>query len=286
MSRRTEETERAVRIFAEEKDLLAEATAFLHGKGIDSPDAALALGSGLDAYAEMLDNAITIPYADIPGFAASTAPGHDGLLFYGTRNGKKLMVFSGRWHPYEGYTQETVVFFIRTAALLGTKRYIVTNASGAINAEYQTPGLMLISDHINMSGENPLVGPNYNDLGTRFPDMSDLYNRNLRETIKDDAKNAGIPLYEGVYAMMKGPSLETPAEIRFLRTIGADAVGMSSVPEAITAKHAGMEVIGISCLANPAAGMTSKEITSAEIFESGEAVEDAFIKIVDIAVRA
>lgn len=286
MSRRTEETERTVRIFTEEKSLLAEATAFLRSRGVDSPDIALTLGSGLDAYTDKLENAIVIPYADIPGFAASTAPGHDGLLFYGKHEGRNLMVFSGRWHPYEGYTQEAVVFFVRTAALLGVKRYIVTNASGCINANFSTPGLMLISDHINMSGENPLVGPNYSDLGSRFPDMTDLYDSRLRESVLRQAKEADIPLYEGVYAMMKGPSLETPAEIQFLRIIGADAVGMSSVPEAITAKHAGMEVIGISCLANPAAGMATKEITSEDIFASGEAVADAFIKIVDIAVRA
>ena len=285
LSRRTEETERTVRIFGEEKKLLSEAVDFLRSRGVDSPDTVLTLGSGLSMYSDMLENSVAIPYSDIPGFAASTAPGHAGMLFAGERFGRKVIVFSGRWHPYEGYTQETVVFFIRVSALLGAKRYIVTNASGAINTGFRTPGLMLVADHINMSGENPLIGPNYDELGIRFPDMSDLYNRSLREAVRKEASAAGIPLSEGVYAMMKGPSLETPAEIRFLRTIGADAVGMSSVPEAIAAKHAGMEVIGISCLANPAAGIATREITSEEIFESADAVADDFIRLVDIAIR-
>ncbi len=264
---------------------IKDAQEFLKSRGIDGVDVMLTLGTGLGGYADRLENTIKIPYGEIPGFAKSTAPEHKGELIFCERFGKKVAVMSGRWHRYEGYDLWQIVFPTRVMASLGAKRTIITNASGAINLDFGVGRLMLIADHINMLGENPLTGPNLDEFGPRFPDMTDVYTKSLREKLKANAKEEGVDLAEGVYAMMGGPSLETPAEIRFLKSIGADAVGMSTVPEAIAAHHAGLEVIGISCLANPAAGLAEGPISTDEISEiANRAAHDLEITA-DLAIR-
>lgn len=271
---------------AAESELASEAADYLRNRGIEAPEAAVILGSGLGVYTEMFDAEAEIPYADIPGFARSTAPTHRGTLYYGSRAGKKVLVMAGRFHPYEGYPIHVIVFPIRVMAKLGVKRLIITNAAGAVNFYDNVGSLMLINDHINMSGMNPLIGQNMEDFGSRFPDMSDTYTKRIRETIKTWAAKESILLNEGVYAMMSGPSFETPAEIRFLRTIGADAVGMSTVPEAITACHSGMEVVAFSCLTNPAAGVFSEPIFGEDFTEITRAVAPVLSKLIDVAVSA
>lgn len=251
----------------------------------DLPDTGIILGSGLGTYADSLENPVEIPYRDIPGFVTSTAPNHKGVLFAGRKGGHSLLVMSGRFHYYEGYSMKDVIFPVQVMALLGIRRLIITNASGAINPDFRPGHLMLIRDHVNMSGMNPLIGPNLDELGDRFPDMSDVYNRDLRKKMLREAQADGIELYEGVYAMMSGPSFETPAEIRFLHTIGCDAVGMSSVPEAIAAKHAGLEIIAISALANAAAGISPVPLSSSDVLEASAQIADSFRTVVDIAVN-
>lgn len=250
------------------------------------PDTGIILGSGLGNYGDTLQHPVTIPYSEIPGFVTSTAPDHKGVLIIGEKEEHPVILMSGRFHYYEGYSMEEIVFPVRVMARLGVKRLIITNASGAINPNFSAGSLMLASDHINLSGSNPLVGPNLDALGTRFPDMTDLYSRNLRHRILEEASKCGIHLHEGVYVMMSGPSFETPAEIRFLRTIGGDAVGMSSVPEAIAGKHAGMEIVMISALANMAAGITGTPLSGEEVLEASLQMAEAFSKTVDIAIHA
>lgn len=264
--------------------LTAQAVAFLREKGIEVPEIGVILGSGLGAYDALLDDAIRVPYRDIPGFLTSTAPGHRGELIYGKRCGRRVLLMSGRFHYYEGYSMREIVYPVRVMAALGIKRLIITNASGAINLSFPAGSLMLVSDHINMSGDNPLIGRNEDALGVRFPDMTNLYRADLRKAFLTKAKAAGLPIFEGVYVMMTGPSFETPAEIRFLRTIGGDAVGMSSVPEALAAGHAGLEVMAISCLANAAAGVLPEPLTAEEVLTAAESVSAHFAEAVDIAL--
>ena len=237
----------------------------------DLPDTGIILGSGLGTYADSLENPVEIPYRNIPGFVTSTAPNHKGVLFAGRKGGHFLL--------------KDLIFPVQVMALLGIRRLIITNASGAINPDFRPGHLMLIRDHVNMSGMNPLIGPNLDELGDRFPDMSDVYNRDLRKKVLREAQADGIELYEGVYAMMSGPSFETPAEIRFLHTIGCDAVGMSSVPEAIAAKHAGLEIIAISALANAAAGISPVPLSGSDVLEASAQIADSFRTVVDIAVN-
>lgn len=264
---------------------IRKAAAWLREQGARDPEVGIILGSGLGGYEDRLQERREFPYAEIPGFAVSTAPGHRGTLYYGIAEGKRVLVMSGRFHFYEGYPMNTVIFPVRVMACLGVKRLIITNAAGSINLTNGAGKLMMISDHINLSGTNPLIGPNVDALGTRFPDMTETYSKVLRERVIEEAGAAGIDLCEGVYAMMSGPSFETPAEIRFLRAIGADAVGMSSVPEAIAARHAGMEIAAISCLANMAAGVLDQPLDGAEVLEAANRVSRDFAEVVDIAVR-
>lgn len=264
--------------------LIDEAVSFLKARGFEAPEVAVILGTGLGDYADKLEDAISVPYSEIPGFLVSTAPSHKGALFYGKRLGRNVLLMAGRMHVYEGYSMYATVFPIRVMASLGVKRVIITNAAGAIDPLSVPGDLMLIRDHINLSGNNPLIGANIAQLGPRFPDMTDLYKESLRKPLRRKAEEAGIRLTEGVYCMMLGPSFETPAEIRFLRTIGADAVGMSSVPEAITAGHAGMEVIAISCLTNSAAGVFAEPIASDHVEKVAGEVGPKFAKVVDIAI--
>ena len=242
------------------------------------PSIAVVLGSGLGAFADMLTERLEIPYSEIPGWPTSTAAGHAGKLVFGKLGALKVAVMAGRAHLYEGYSPEQVTFGVRMMGRMGVRSIVFTNAAGGINLSLQRGGLVLISDHINLQGSNPLVGPNDDALGPRFPDMSEAYSRQFREQAKQVAAELGIAVSEGVYAAMLGPSYETPAEIRFLRTIGADVVGMSTVAEAIVANHMGMKVLGISCVTNMAAGVLPQKINHQEVLETGVMVRDTLLR--------
>ena len=248
------------------------------------PKVGVVLGSGLGAFADSLLHAVRIPYSEMPGFPASTAIGHAGELVVGTlgANGlgaADLVVMSGRFHLYEGYTAQQVTAGIRLFRELGVERVVLTNAAGGINSDYARGALVLISDHINLQGMNPLVGANDDALGPRFPDMTEAYSMKLRELARATADKLGITLYEGVYAALLGPSYETPAEIRYLRAIGADLVGMSTAAETIAANHMGMEVLGISCVTNVAAGLSGEKLAHAEVLEVGRRVAGTFLRL-------
>jgi purine-nucleoside phosphorylase len=240
---------------------------------------AVVLGSGLGGFADELVNRVEIPYSDIPGWPRSTAVGHAGKLVFGQLGPVNLAVLSGRAHLYEGYSPGRVTYAMRVLHLLGVKSVILTNAAGGINLDLQKGGLVLIGDHINLQGVNPLVGANEDEFGPRFPDMSEVYSRRFREIARNTADELGISLSEGVYAAMLGPSYETPAEIRYLRTIGADLVGMSTVPEAIAANHMGMKVLAISCVTNMAAGILNRKIDHEEVLETGRQVRGTFVRL-------
>jgi purine-nucleoside phosphorylase len=248
------------------------------------PEVGIVLGSGLGSFTDSLLHSVRIPYASIPGFPVATAAGHAGELVIGTvgangRGSVDVIVMSGRFHAYEGYRPSEIVSGIRLFHELGVRRVILTNAAGGINASYAEGALVLISDHINVQGINPLVGPNDAKLGPRFPDMTEAYSLRLRQLAREAADEHDLTLYEGVYAAVLGPSYETPAEIRFLRTIGADLVGMSTVPEAIAANHMGMEVLGISCVTNLAAGLSGEKLSHDEVLEVGRRVSGAFLRL-------
>jgi purine-nucleoside phosphorylase len=248
------------------------------------PRIGVVLGSGLGALADSLLHAVRIPYRDLAGLPTSTAVGHAGELVVGTlgANGMgaaDLVVMSGRFHLYEGYTAQQVTAGIRLFRELGVERVVLTNAAGGINPQYARGALVLISDHINLQGVNPLVGPNDDSLGPRFPDMTEAYSPKLRQLAHETAEKLAIPLHEGVYAALLGPSYETPAEIRYLRTIGADLVGMSTAAETIAANHLGIEVLGISCVTNVAAGLSGEKLQHAEVLEVGQRVAATFMKL-------
>lgn len=259
--------------------MIDEAVRFLQSKLPVIPRVGVVLGSGLGGFADALSHPITIPYSEIPGWPQSTAAGHAGTLVCGKIGSLDIAVMSGRVHLYEGYTPRQVTFGVRVLGRLGVKSMVFTNAAGGINLAYGQGSLVLISDHINLQGANPLVGPNDDSLGTRFPDMSDAYCSEYREIAKTTARELGIALPEGVYAGLLGPTYETPAEIRFLRTIGADLVGMSTVPEVIVANHMGMRVLAISCVTNMAAGILPQKINHEEVLETGRAVRDTFLRL-------
>jgi len=242
------------------------------------PRVAVVLGSGLGAFADELSESQAIPYAEIPGWPTSTAAGHAGKLVFGKIDRLDVAVMAGRAHLYEGYTPAQVTFGVRVLHRLGAPSIVFTNASGGINLSYSQGGLVLISDHINLQGSNPLIGPNDDSLGPRFPDMTEAYSRAYRAKAHHIARTLGIPLEEGVYAALTGPSYETPAEIRYLRTIGADLVGMSTVPEVIVANHLGMQVLAISCVTNMAAGILPQKLDHKEVMETGDRVRDTLIR--------
>jgi purine-nucleoside phosphorylase len=239
----------------------------------------LVLGSGLGAFADELDNAARIPYAKIPGFPISTAVGHAGRLVVGKAGGVAVAAMQGRVHLYEGYSPRDVVFPMRVLGRLGVRAVILTNAAGGINLEFKQGALVVIRDHINLQGSNPLAGPNEEKFGPRFPDMTQAYWAGYREIALVEAKRLGIEVHEGVYAALSGPSYETPAEIRSLRTVGADLVGMSTVPEVIVARHMGVRVLGISCVTNMAAGILDRVIDHTEVLETGERVKGQFVAL-------
>lgn len=259
---------------------IGEAASFIQGKITVRPEIGLILGSGLGVLAESIEDAVTIPYEDVPHFPVSTVEGHAGELLIGTFMNKPVLLMKGRFHMYEGYEAGTVSFPVRVMKALGVGTLIVTNAAGGINAEFAPGDLMLIQDHINFMFKNPLIGPNDAQIGPRFPDMSEAYTRDLRRIAQRVAAREGIPLKEGVYIGLLGPSYETPAEIRMLRTLGADAVGMSTVPETVAARHAGLNVLGISCISNMAAGMLDQPLSHQEVVETGERVKETFIRLV------
>ncbi len=251
---------------------MSDAIDFLRSRISGTPKVAVVLGSGLGGFAHELDEPTSIPYSDIPGWPASTAVGHAGKLVFGQIGGVETVVMAGRAHLYEGYTQQQVTFGVRTLAQFGIQAIIFTNAAGGINLSYSPGSLVLISDHINLQGSNPLVGPNDDALGPRFPDMSEAYSRAFRAAAREEAQRLGIELAEGVYAGLLGPTYETPAEIRYLRAIGADLVGMSTVGEVIVANHMGLRCLGISTVTNMAAGVTDAKINHEEVLEIGRAV--------------
>ena len=261
-----------------------EAAVYLYGKGVLKPEIGIILGSGLNDFADRIKDPLIISYNDVPHMEAGKVSDHRGQVVYGTYRGKRVIIMAGRFHYYENRDMDKTAFPARIMVALGIKRFIITNAAGCVNTEWNAGELMLISDHINLSGNNPLIGKNFDDFGPRFPDMTYTYNKELREKLKSAASAKGVELREGVYAMFTGPSFETPAEIRFARTIGADAVGMSTVPEAIIANHAGREVIGISFLSNMAAGVLDKPLTGAEVNEAALSIQDTFAEIVDMAI--
>ena len=264
------------------QDKITTAAEYILSHTTQRPSIGLVLGSGLGDFADTLENAQRIAYADIPNFPLPTVEGHSGALVFGTKQGKSVVVLQGRLHYYEGFSQQELTLPIRVLAAIGVKTLVLTNAAGGVNLGYKPGTLMLISDHINYSGSNPLVGPNLDQFGTRFPDMSDLYTAALRAPIKEKAAAAGIPLEEGVYLMYSGPNYETPAEIRAFRIMGADAVGMSTVPEALVAGHSGLNVVGVSCITNMAAGVLPVKLCHTEVMETAARVHDLFHQLVDL----
>jgi len=248
------------------------------------PTVGLVLGSGLGGYADTLEDAVRISYSEIPSFPVPTIPGHSGALVIGRKCGQEVVVLQGRIHYYEGLPQQEITLPIRVLAALGVKTVVLTNACGGVNLAFKPGDLMLISDHINFSGANPLIGPNMEEFGPRFPDMSNLYTASLRAQIKETAQKAGIPLQEGVYAMYSGPNYETPAEIRMFRIMGADTVGMSTVTEAIVAGHCGMQVVGVSCITNMAAGVLPVKLSHEEVTETANRVKEVFQDLIDLIV--
>lgn len=256
-----------------------QAAQFILARARLRPKIAVVLGSGLGAFAEDLAEATRIPYQEIPFFPRSTAVGHAGVLALGKCAGIPVAAMQGRAHLYEGYSPREVAFPMRVLGRMGVQAAVLTNAAGGVNLEYQQGCLVLLSDHINLQGRNPLVGPNDERFGPRFPDMTRAYHPLYREAAREEARRLGITCFEGVYAALLGPNYETPAEIRFLRAIGADVVGMSTVAEAIVARHMGIKVLAISCVTNMAAGILDQPINHAEVLETGERVKGQFIAL-------
>jgi purine-nucleoside phosphorylase len=244
-----------------------------------SPRIGVVLGSGLGAVADDLRDAVRIPYEEIPHFPKSTAEGHAGVLVLGMIDNIPLVVMQGRPHLYEGYSPGQVVLPVRALGRMGVRALVLTNAAGGISAEYGRGALVVLRDHINLQGQNPLMGPNDERLGLRHPDMTEAYNSQFRQFVREETERLGGGVFEGVYAAVSGPNFETPAEIRFLRTIGADLVGMSTVLEVIAARHMGIEVLAISCVTNMAAGMTGEKITAEEVLETGERLSGKFLAL-------
>lgn len=246
----------------------------------------LILGSGLGEYADRLVNPRFVSYKDIPGFPQSNVPGHKGRFAVGELFGKTVVCMQGRFHYYEGYPQSQIALSVRVMKRLGVEKLLLTNAAGGVNLAFSPGDLMLISDHINFSGSNPLIGPNDDSFGTRFPDQGNVYDRDLRKAVRALAEEMGISLREGVYMMFSGPTFESPAEIVMARMLGASAVGMSTVPEAIAARHCGLKTIGISLVTNMAAGVLEQTLTHEEVQASAGAASEKFSRLVDGVVKS
>jgi purine-nucleoside phosphorylase len=265
-------------------DRVQHTAEWLHAHG-GSPDVAIVLGSGLGDFVNRLTEAVSFGYGEIPNWPASAVVGHAGRLVIGTSGGRRVAALSGRAHFYEGHDLRTVTFAARAVAALGVKTLILTNAAGGINVEFKPGTLMLMDDHINFMGSNPLVGANEARFGDRFPDMTEVYSKRLRGVAVEAAARLGIPLARGVYIAVHGPSYETPAEIRAFRVLGADAVGMSTVPEAIVARHMGVEVLGISCITNPAAGVLPQPLVHDEVMEVARRVRADFSALLEAIIE-
>lgn len=259
---------------------IQEAADYILGKLKTKPEIGMVLGSGLGVLAEELENPISIPYEDIPHFPVSTVEGHHGRMVIGQLSGKHVLVMQGRFHYYEGYDLDQVVMPVRVMKLCGIDNLIVTNAAGGVNLNFVPGDLVVLKDHINIAGINPLRGANLKEFGPRFNDMSYAYNQDMIKLAHDKAVDLGFRMQEGVYAFMTGPSYETPAEIRMLRTIGVDVVGMSTVPEVITAVHCGMKILGISCITNMAAGVLNQPLDHSEVMETAGIVKNKFLNLV------
>jgi purine-nucleoside phosphorylase len=266
-------------------DLVTQAVTRLRQEIGGPPPVGIVLGSGLGDFASGLRESVTVPYGDIPHWPASAVVGHAGKLVVGTLGGKRVVALSGRAHFYEGHTMQVATFATRVIGLFGVKTLILTNAAGGINLDFKPGTLMVIDDHINLMGTNPLVGENDERFGPRFPDMTEAYSRRLRDVADEAAQAKGVPVAHGVYAALHGPSYETPAEIRYLRTIGADAVGMSTVPETIVARHMGIEVLGISCITNPAAGVLPTPLVHDEVMAVARRVRGEFSALLEAIIE-
>ena len=262
-------------------DQVKEAADAVRARVPELPRIAIVLGSGLGDFANGVGDAVSMPYGDLPHWPTSNVIGHAGTLVVGTVKGRKVAALSGRCHAYEGHDLRTVTFAVRVLGLLGVKTLILTNAAGGVNTGFAAGALMVIDDHINLTRDNPLVGANDDRFGARFPDMSEVYSIRLRTMADQAGKALGVPPPHGVYAALLGPSYETPAEIRYLRMIGADAVGMSTVPEAIVARHMGLEVLGISCITNMAAGVLPQPLDHREVMETARRVRGQFIALLE-----
>ena len=264
---------------------IENAVAYIRSRTSAEPTFGMILGSGLGDFADTLENRQVIPFSDIPDFPAATVPGHTGAFVFGTKHGKSVVCLQGRLHYYEGHPMPLLTMPVRIMAKLGVRQLLLTNAAGGVNTAYRPGDLMLITDHINFSGSNPLIGVTDPALGTRFPDVSDAYCAALRLKVKLAAVEAGINLRQGVYMMFSGPSYETPAEIRMARILGADAVGMSTVPEAIVAAQCGIKVLGISCITNLAAGVSPNKLSHEEVMETAALAHDHFHALVDLILK-
>lgn len=260
-------------------EAIQETKEYIQSKFSKAPELGLILGSGLGVLAEEIENPTIIPYEEIPHFPVSTVEGHKGQLVFGQLKGKVVVAMQGRFHFYEGYSLHEVTFPVRVMAAIGVKSVLVTNAAGGINTDFAPGDLMIIKDHINLTSQNPLIGTNDTRLGARFPDMSQAYTKELIDMAHTVASEKGMTLREGVYVGLTGPSYETPAEIRMLRILGGDAVGMSTVPEVIVARHNGLQVLGISCISNMAAGILPQPLTHDEVMETAEKVKEHFIQL-------
>lgn len=264
---------------------IQETKEFIQTKYSNQPKIGLILGSGLGVLADEIEEPIKIKYTDIPNFPVSTVEGHEGCLVLGTLQGKEVVAMQGRFHYYEGYSQREITFPVRVMKALGVETIIVTNAAGGCNKEFTPGDLMIIKDHINLSGSNPLIGANDNRLGPRFPDMSKAYTPKYIDLVRECANKLNIKMQEGVYAYFSGPTYETPSEVKMAQTLGADAVGMSTAPEVIVASHSSMDVIGISCITNMAAGILDQPLNHEEVIETTTKVRNEFLSLVKLLVK-
>jgi purine-nucleoside phosphorylase len=267
-------------------DLLDQSGEFIRMRlgGRPVPPIGVILGSGLGRLAEELTQAVAIPYGEIPHFPVSTVTGHAGRLVIGSLGGTPLVALQGRFHLYEGYDAQQVVFPIRALARAGVRAFVITNAAGGVNKAFKAGDLMAIADHLNLTGQNPLAGPHDDRLGPRFPDMSEAYSVAFRGLAHEAAREVGLSLKEGVYCVLSGPSYETPAEVRMLASCGADAVGMSTIPEVVACRQMGVRVLGISLISNLAAGISKAPLTHTEVMETGERVAADFVKLIRAVV--
>ena len=264
---------------------IQESADYIKSKTDLTPSIGLILGSGLGILADEIENPIKIKYDHIPNFPVSTVEGHEGQLVIGNLQGKAVVAMQGRFHYYEGYSMEMITFPVRVMKALGVETIFVTNAAGGANVDFKPGDLMIITDHINLSGNNPLIGANDNRIGTRFPDMSAAYTREYIELAKNCAKKLNINIQEGVYAFFSGPTYETPAEVKMARILGADAVGMSTAPEVIVASHSELKVVGISCITNMAAGILDQPLNHEEVIETTQKVKEEFLSLVKTIVK-